>query len=103
MYARVTTLQVPVDKLDEAGQAAQAAQATGTSMAQQPGFQGNMTLVDRRTGKVLIVGLWETEADLQATMVAHNAGTEQALAAGFLSAPPTVEVYEVAQRTVPPR
>ncbi len=98
MYARVTTGQVPVEKL---AAAEQAAQASGNPMAQQPGFRGNMTLVDRRTGKVIIVGLWETEADLQATMDAHNAGHEDVARRGVWSAPPTVEVFEVVQRAEP--
>ncbi len=99
MYARVTTGQLHLEKMEEAEQAARAA---ANPMAQQRGFQGNMTLVDRRTGKYVVVGLWETEADLQATMDMHNSGGEQALAAGYLSAPPTVEVYEVVQRAEPP-
>ena len=98
MYARVTTGQLRLEKM---GEAEQAGRAAATPMAQQPGFQGNMTLVDRQTGKFIIVGLWETEANLQATMEMHNAGHEQALAAGYLSAAPTVEVYEVVQRAEP--
>lgn len=67
MYARVSTGQVPLERLEE---------VIGRARGQmeplaERGFRGNMTLLDRQTGKCIIVGLWESEADLQATMPRH--------------------------------
>jgi heme-degrading monooxygenase HmoA len=66
------------------------------SVQPQKGFKSVRLFVERQTGKVMSVGLWETEADFQAT-VAWN--QEQiAKFAGLLAAtaPPVVEQYELA-------
>lgn len=94
MYARVTTGQVDVAKAEEAAQGSSA----GGSIRQQPGFRGNMAFVDRQTGKGIIIGLWETEADLRASMPVHQEGTVQA---AMWAAPLTVEVLEVIMKNDP--
>ena len=64
------------------------------SAKQQQGFRRAYLFVERSTGKIRTVGLWETEADFQ-TSVRWN--QEQiARFAGFFTAPPSVEQYEVA-------
>jgi len=55
-------------------------------------------MVERKTGKVASMGLWETEADVQGT-VEWNQG-QLAKFAGFFTAPPLVELYEVAAEVV---
>ena len=50
-------------------------------------------LVDRKNGKIASMGLWETEADFQAT-VKWNEG-QVAKFAGMFSTPPDVGGYEV--------
>jgi hypothetical protein len=52
-------------------------------------------LTDRKTGKGIIIGLWNTEADM---MAAESSGfyREQVAKVGpFLAGPPTTERYEV--------
>jgi heme-degrading monooxygenase HmoA len=64
------------------------------SVKQQKGFKSVRLLVERKTGKVMSMGLWETEADFQATAEWNQ---EQIIKfAGLMTAPPVVEGYEVA-------
>lgn len=58
MYARVSRLDVPIDKLDEE---IKHADETQREVAQIPGSQGLYYLVDRETGKMMAVALWESE------------------------------------------
>jgi hypothetical protein len=66
----------------------------------QKGWKSGRLLVDRvdrKTGKTIIIGTWETEADALATSTgsAYAERQQQALA-GLVSAPPIVEHYEIA-------
>jgi heme-degrading monooxygenase HmoA len=63
------------------------------SVRQQKGFRSVRLLVDRKNGKVASLGLWETEADFQAT-VEWNQG-QVAKFAGLFITPPDVGGYEV--------
>jgi len=64
---------------------------------QQKGFKSGRLLVDRKTGKITSVGLWETEADIQASGEGSAYLQEQlAKFASLFTAPPVVEHYEVA-------
>ncbi len=61
MYARITTTQMSPYRVDEAigvvrEQVIPAAQ-------QQEGFKGYIMLVDRGTGKNIVITLWEQEKD----------------------------------------
>ncbi len=61
MYARITTTQMSPYRVDEAigvvrEQVIPAAQ-------QQEGFKGYLMLVDRGTGKNIVITLWEEEKD----------------------------------------
>ena len=51
-------------------------------ITQLPGFRGNFQLLNRATGKGLIIGPWETEADLRASMALHQEAHQQSAAAG---------------------
>jgi heme-degrading monooxygenase HmoA len=101
MYARVTTGRVDLEKLRAARQANP--QPTTGPITQQPGFRGNFQLLDKQTGRRLIIGLWETEADLQASVALHREAHKQNAAAGIWVAPPATEVYEVVGKTDPPQ
>jgi quinol monooxygenase YgiN len=62
MYARVVTAQISPDQVDEAIRLWQ--EFVAPSVKQQPGFNSARLLVERKTGKVRSMGLWQTEADL---------------------------------------
>ncbi len=97
MYARLTIGQVPLDRLDEGIRAYQ----THTAPLDEPGFKGSTLLVDRQTGRTIVIALWETEADVQASMSRHQAALDQGSAAGLWGTPPTTEIYEVAGQFQP--
>jgi heme-degrading monooxygenase HmoA len=95
MFARVTMLQLQPGKLDEFISVFQ--DSIAPAAAAQPGFGGITLLTDPRIGKVLAVGLWETEDDLLAGETAYY--QERLAGIGHLLAtPPVREVYEASVR-----
>jgi quinol monooxygenase YgiN len=60
---------------------------------QAPGFKGWLLAVDRRTGKGVTVGLWESEAAAQAAEPLYQEALREV--GRFLAEPPTRELYEV--------
>ncbi len=100
MYARVTTGQLPPDRMGEIARAMpdEARQA----LAREPGFKGSMLLVDRQSGKVMTIGLWESEAAVQGSLVAHQARLEAARSTlGAAGSEPVIEVFEVVDEVQP--
>ncbi len=63
---------------------------------QMQGFREAYLLVDRKTGRVMGITLWDSEKDLQASTVAANKLRSQGAQASGSSKPPVVEIYEVA-------
>ena len=98
MYARVTTLEGPPDKIDDATRHVR--EQTLSQLRQMDGFEGFVTLVDRQSGKQLAVALWESEDALRATEEAVSSmrsGVAEAAGATVAG----VERYEVAVFEVP--
>jgi len=62
MYARVFMAQARPGMIDEGVGIFQ--DAIVPAAQRQPGHRGALLLVDRRTGKFISAGLWETEADV---------------------------------------
>ena len=94
MYARVTTTQIQLEKVDEAIRLWR--DSVMPAAKAQKGFKSGYLLVDRKTGKGVSFGLWETEADVQATGEGSAYLQEQlAKFASLFTAPPVVEHYEV--------
>jgi len=93
MYARVVTVQIAPEKVMEAIQLWK--DSVMPAVKSQKGFSSGRFLVNRASGKIVTVGVWETEADMQATA---GAFVQEQLAkfASLFSAPPVVEQYEVA-------
>jgi heme-degrading monooxygenase HmoA len=91
MYARLVTGSVPPAKLEEAVQLWK--EEVLPSVQQQKGFKSVRLLIDRQNGKIVSLGLWDTEADYQAT-VAWNQG-QIAKFAELFTKPPEVGGYEV--------
>ena len=93
MNARVTTVQVRPDKMDEAIGIYR--DSVTPAAQQQKGFKGLLMLTDRNTGKGISIALWETEADMTA---GESSGYFQQQLVKFkdvFSAPPVREQYEV--------
>jgi heme-degrading monooxygenase HmoA len=63
------------------------------SVQQQKGFRSVRLLVDRQKGKIASLGLWETEADFQATIEWNQ--EQVAKFAGLFITSPEVGGYEV--------
>jgi heme-degrading monooxygenase HmoA len=91
MYARLVIGSIPFDKLDEAVQIWR--DHVLPSVQQQKGFRSVRLLVDRKNGKIASLGLWESEADFQATVSWNE--KQVARFAGLFSSPPEVNGYEV--------
>ena len=65
MYARLTTLEGPPDRIDDAIRSTQ--EQVLPQLQQMDGFKGFIALGDRQSGKVRGVALWESEEALRAT------------------------------------
>ncbi len=65
MFANVSTYQGPPDKIDEGLRYAQ--ENIVPSLQEVEGFEGVYLLVDRQSGKVLTITLWESEEALRAS------------------------------------
>jgi quinol monooxygenase YgiN len=91
MHARVTTVQVRPERLDELQRIVQEAV---DALHQQPGFRGLTFMIERDTGKGLIQSLWDSEGALAATE--GGIYRERMLAIGpLLAAGPIRDQYEV--------
>jgi heme-degrading monooxygenase HmoA len=92
MFARVRTTSGVPEKVDDGIRHFQDNVVAGYRNA--PGFNGAYLLVNRQTGKVVGITLWDTEANMQATAAASErlraAGTQAV--SGTTPAP---EEYEV--------
>ena len=67
MFARVTTIQGPPDRIDEAARRLQ--EHAVPFVRQLSGFKAAYWLADRRSGKALAVALWESEETMRASEV----------------------------------
>jgi heme-degrading monooxygenase HmoA len=90
MFARVSTIIGKPEQVDQV--------VSVLNQPNPPGLEamkGAYLLVNRKTGKVMTITLWETEATMEAS--ASVASQVRGQAAGkAAAAPPTVELYEVA-------
>ncbi len=84
MCVRVVRARFAPDRLDEAIRLWR--EAVAPTPWQQPGFKNARLLVQRETGQVMSMDLWETDVDFQ-TSVAWNAAQLAKFAALF-AAPP---------------
>ena len=92
MHARVTTLEVPLDRVDDARGYVQ--EQVLPRLSQMEGFKGFMALDSRQSGKVQGVAFWESEQALRATdeaVVPVREGVAQAAGGTVVS----VEEFEV--------
>lgn len=66
MYAQVTTVEASPAKLDEATHHVR--QHVLPELQQMDGFQGFITVGNRRSGKLLSIAFWESEEVVQSTV-----------------------------------
>ena len=93
MHARVTTLEVPPDRMDDATRHVR--EQVLPLIQQQEGFKGFIALADRQSGKAIGVSLWESEQAMQASEeVGDRTRSETAQSGGGTVA--GVDRYEVA-------
>jgi hypothetical protein len=92
MFARLVTASAPVENLDEIIQLWR--EVVPPSAREREGFRNARLLVDRQSGKIASMGLWESEAALMAS-VEWNA--EQLARFTSLLSSVNVGVYELVE------
>ena len=94
MYLRITRARVDPARVDEL---APVARDVGAALQRLPGFQGQHGGVDRGTGAVAAVSLWDTEEQARFSRVRPGDVIARAHAPGVRFEPPAV--YEVLGRS----
>ena len=92
MHARVTTLEVPPDRMDDAKRNVR--EQVLPRLSQMEGFKGMVALGSSQSGKVQGVAFWESEEALRATDQAVVPVREEAAEASSGTVT-SVEEYEV--------
>jgi len=93
MFARLTTVQMKRDKIDEGVKIFE--QSVIPTAKAQKGYRGAYLLTDRKTGKGVSIALWDSEQDIVAS---EESGYYQEQLSKFkdtMVAPSVREVYEV--------
>ena len=96
MHARVTTLHIRPDKVDETVALFQ--QQIMPVVKAQAGYQGIQLLVDRATGNGMAISFWNSEAEGQAYEASGTYRQMVGMVDANFSAPPSLATYEVAAR-----
>ncbi len=93
MFARLTIVQVKVDKIDEVIKIYR--DNVVPAAKSQKGYKGILMLTDRKTGKGISIAMWENEQDAIAN---EKSGYYQQQVGRFkdhFTKPPVQEGYEV--------
>ncbi len=95
MHARLLTAQVSLEKTDEFIQLWH--NKILSTYKEQAGWKSARLLVDHQTGKAILISLWETEAEGQASGPGSaQAQKVHAIIGHLLTGRPVMEHYEVA-------
>jgi quinol monooxygenase YgiN len=98
MHARLVTAQISPEKMDDLIQLWH--NQVLSTYQEQTGWKSARLLVDRKTGKAILVSLWETETEGQASGPGSPQGQKvHAIIGHLLTGRPVVEQYEVAGDT----
>jgi heme-degrading monooxygenase HmoA len=92
MYARVTNIRFPPDMKAEVSRVAQ---GLAPILKQQRGFKGIQVLTDPNAGEGIIVSLWETEADAEASETTSSYIGQMSMMSSFLIESLAPKTYEV--------
>ena len=93
MFARVVTMELKSDKLDEA--AKRYKEIMIPSVKSQKGFNSNYLLFDRKTGKGVSVAFWDSEEDIIANEASGHWQGQVDKFKDYLTGSVTREIYEV--------
>jgi heme-degrading monooxygenase HmoA len=93
MHARVVLATVQPGKTDEMIKVAR--DSILPAAKKQKGFKNWYMLTNRNTGKGIVIGIWNTEADMIANESSGFYKEQIAKVAPLLTGPPTMEHYEV--------
>lgn len=93
MYARVATVHVQRDKLDQV--VAIYRDAVVPALREQPGFVGVELLVNHETGQGISITRWATAADERASEASGFYRAQVAKFHGLFAVAPVREAYEV--------
>jgi heme-degrading monooxygenase HmoA len=93
MFARLTIVQVKIDKLDETIKIFEDSVVPAANS--QKGSRGAYLLTDRKTGKGISISLWDSEEDAIANEQSGYYQEQVGRFKDFFTAPPTQEGYEV--------
>ena len=93
MFARVTVSQIKVDKVDETIKIVE--ESVLPAAKSQKGYRGAYLFTDRKTGKGLMISLWDSEEDAVASEESGYYQEQVAKFKDFFTAPPVREGYEV--------
>lgn len=97
MHARVNTLQMDSERIDQALR--QLEEQDIPAFREMDGFRGFTVLADRSTGKVIATSYWDSEEQMRASEDAVKEARKRAAETGGASSEPEVERYEVALDT----
>ena len=93
MFARLTIVQVKLDKLDETIKIYE--DSIVSAAKSQKGFQGAYLLTDNKTGKGISCTLWDSEEDAVSNEKSGYYQEQIGKVKDFFTAPPSQEGYEV--------
>ena len=93
MYARITTVNVKPDKLNEATDLFE--KSVVPAAKDRDGFRGILLLVDKSTGKSLSIALWESEQDMKAGETSGYLQEQYSKFSAHFTSPPEPAPYEV--------
>jgi heme-degrading monooxygenase HmoA len=95
MYSAITTIHIKPEKIDELISLYMDVSKAILPQAHSQGLRSVRLLVNRTTGKVLTVGLWETQEQAQAWDKNPAFGEALAKLEESLAAPPSREYFEI--------
>jgi heme-degrading monooxygenase HmoA len=93
VFARLTELEFLPDNVEDGFRLVR--DSIVPTIKEQGGFRGLVFLRDPQTGSASVLSLWDSEADMDAT-VTGNYPVQIAKVSTLLSGPPKRRIYEVA-------
>ena len=93
MFARMTTIKVRIDKIDEALDIYRESMVPAAK--EQKGFRRLNLFMNRETGKAVAVALWDSEEDAIASEQSHYYQEQLVKLMHLYTANPTREGFEV--------